>query len=90
MQTISGNPKRARPLPPYDPAADVIRPRHLKAATGLSSTTIWRLRQRGEFPQPIRLSSGACGWFRGDLAEWLASRGRTNESAPTRTTGARR
>ena len=68
---------QARPSPrraPYDPTAFVIRPRHLKAATGLSSCQIWRLRRAGLFPQPIRLSIGAIGWERSVIEKWLAER----------------
>ncbi|MDE0132225.1 MAG: AlpA family phage regulatory protein [bacterium] len=47
------------------------------AATGLSRTTLWRLRQSGEFPRPVRLggdSSRAVGWLRGDIEAWIHSR----------------
>jgi len=83
-------PTSKRTLRGYDPSADVIRPRHLPQATGFSATTAWRMRQRGEFPEPIRLSVGTVGWYRRDIDAWLATRRRTNESAPTRSNGARR
>lgn len=72
--TTTAGRKVARP---YDPAADIVRPRHIREATGLSATSIWRMRQRGDFPEPIRLSEGAVGWLRADIVAWLASRGRT-------------
>lgn len=58
----------------YDPTASIVRPRHLRHAVGLSPTTAWRLRQRGQFPEPIRLTARACGWRRADLVAWLDSR----------------
>lgn len=76
--------------PPYDPASDVIRPYHLQQVVGLSETTIWRMRARGQFPQPVRLSTGTVGWLRADVAAWLASRCRKNESAPAHNIGSRR
>lgn len=60
----------------YDPQADIIRPRHLPQATGLSDTTIWRLRQKGEFPEPIQLSPGAKGWTRSMITRWREERAR--------------
>ncbi|MDE0133136.1 MAG: AlpA family phage regulatory protein [bacterium] len=47
------------------------------AATGLSRTTLWRLRRTGEFPAPVRLggdASRAVGWLRSDIEEWILSR----------------
>jgi prophage regulatory protein len=58
----------------YDPTADIIRPAHVKAATGLSTVTIWRLRRRGLFPNPIQLSPGAVGWKRSTIEAWLGER----------------
>jgi prophage regulatory protein len=63
-----------RPKQTYDPQSDIIRPRHIQAATGLHSATIWRLRKRGAFPEPIRLSDQAVGWRRADVTAWLAAR----------------
>ncbi|MDE0132226.1 MAG: AlpA family phage regulatory protein [bacterium] len=47
------------------------------AVTGLSRTTLWRLRQAGQFPRPMRLGgdgSRAVGWLRGDIEAWIHSR----------------
>jgi nucleoside-diphosphate-sugar epimerase len=30
--------------------------------TGLSEPTLWRLRRRGDLPEPVRLSPGRCAW----------------------------
>ena len=51
-----------------------ISPRQLKEATGLSAATLWRLRQRGELPEPARLSPGRVAWPEPVIIEWLASR----------------
>lgn len=55
-------------------SAEIIRTRDLKAATGLTPVTVWRMRRRGEFPEPLRLSRAAVGWRRETIAKWLDSR----------------
>lgn len=52
----------------------IIRPRELAERIGLSLATIWRLRRRGDMPEPIRLSPGCVGWRLSDTDEWLAAR----------------
>ncbi len=51
-----------------------ISPKQLQAATGLSEPTIWRLRQRGELPEPVRLSPGRVAWPEPVIVAWLAER----------------
>ena len=56
----------------------------LRRRTGLSSTTIWRQRLLGAFPQPIPLTPGTVardgrrrgpvGWLESDLERWIADR----------------
>ena len=56
--------------------SEVIRPRDLPQTIGLSKTTCWRLSKdpSSGFPQKIRLSVGAVGYFRHQLEAWLESR----------------
>jgi prophage regulatory protein len=45
--------------------------------TGVSRTTLWRLRQTGQFPAPVRLGGSntrAVGWLRSDVEAWIHSR----------------
>ena len=56
------------------PERQILRVADLQDLLNLSRTTIWRLRQAGEFPQPIRLSANAVGWHAHDIYEWLAKR----------------
>jgi prophage regulatory protein len=57
------------------PLEDVIDPpRAVYERTSLSSTTVWRLRRAGQFPEPIVLSPGRKGWRRGDITAWLDGR----------------
>lgn len=76
MHANADGTKRTKATPAYDPAADIIRPYHIRQATGLSTTTVWRYRQRGGFPEALRLTDGTIGWRRADISAWLESRGR--------------
>ena len=44
------------------------------ARVGLSATTIWRQRRRGQFPDPVRISPGCVAWREADVESWIASR----------------
>jgi prophage regulatory protein len=55
------------PLPIYR------RPELLKL-TGLSTSTIYDMMARGDFPRPVRLGKRAVGWRESDLITWLESR----------------
>jgi len=96
MQSLSPAVTSRHGTPPYDPAADIVRPYHIRHATGISETTAWRYRQKGQFPEPLRLTDGTVGWRRADINAWLDSRcvhrhcTVNTESAPTRSNGARR
>ena len=54
------------------PERRILRVADLMALLGLSRTTIWRMRQAGLIPPPIRLSANAIGWPDDVIAEWLA------------------
>ena len=56
------------------PSPLVHRKKGVVALTNLSATTLWRMTRRGEFPQPVRLSSGAVGWLDSEIRAWLAKR----------------
>lgn len=61
-------------------------PRHIllgssvKDVTGFSRVTLHRLVKSGEFPAPVRLSSGRIGWFADEIADWQAALPRATES----------
>ncbi|MCQ3803945.1 MAG: AlpA family phage regulatory protein [Acidimicrobiia bacterium] len=70
-------PVHREPDPPVGGLLQVLRMPAVVAATGLSRTTLWRLRQTGEFPAPVRLGgdgSRAVGWLRSDIEAWIRSR----------------
>jgi prophage regulatory protein len=52
----------------------VLSPRLLARALGCSLPTLWRMRQRGELPEPLRLSPGRVGWREADIVAWLEAR----------------
>lgn len=52
----------------------ILRPRELADRIGLSLATLWRLRRRGDLPEPIRLSPGCVGWRSSDIERWLKTR----------------
>ncbi len=52
----------------------ILRPRELAGYVGLSVCTIWRLRRRGDLPQPLRLSKNCVGWRTSTVDRWLATR----------------
>ena len=52
----------------------IHRPKPLAKRLGVSTTTLWRLRARKEFPEPIQISPGAVGWRESDVQAWLKSR----------------
>jgi prophage regulatory protein len=50
------------------------RRRAVLELTGLSTSTIYEMMARGDFPRPLRLGKRAVGWRESDLAKWLESR----------------
>lgn len=53
----------------------ILSPKMAETITGLSETTIWRLRKARDFPEAVPLSPRRIGYRAGDLAEWLEARG---------------
>ena len=66
-------PKQPRPYRAHLPGG-IYRPRELSVLVGLSQATIWRMRQRGEFPEPVKLSRGATGWPDAIVQKWISER----------------
>lgn len=55
-------------------ALSICRWHTVKAVTGLSRSTCWRLMKTGDFPQSVKLSSRAVGWRKTDIEKWVSSR----------------
>jgi predicted DNA-binding transcriptional regulator AlpA len=56
----------------------------LKARYGIpyDRSTVWKKRQDGSFPEPLRLSPGTIAWRVSDITAWLASRPRVGQPEP--------
>ena len=52
------------------------RPKPLAKRLGVSTVTLWRMRQRHEFPEPVQISRGAIGWRESDVQAWLDAKSR--------------
>ncbi len=52
----------------------LLRERDVKALTGLSKSTRWRMIARGEFPRPCRVGQRVSAWRAPEAQKWLASR----------------
>ncbi|WP_423779636.1 helix-turn-helix transcriptional regulator [Brevundimonas nasdae] len=57
--------------------------RQVKALTGLGRTTAWRMRQAGDFPDPVPISPGRVAWRERDIAAWNESRGAAVAQRPS-------
>ena len=49
--------------------------------TGLHRATIYRLIERGQFPQKLQLSPGCIGFYESDIEAWIAAREQPAEAA---------
>lgn len=47
--------------------------------TGLSESSIWRLRRDNDFPIPVRLGPGGLRFYAHEIEQWLSSRPRVSE-----------
>jgi prophage regulatory protein len=49
----------------------------VRAETGLSTSTIYRLMDADRFPRPVQLTETRVAWWASEIADWLRSRPRT-------------
>ena len=61
----------------------IMRLHEVIARIKVSPTTLWRLRRKGQFPPPFRLSPGLIAWHEVDVERWIASRGRADAGEET-------
>ncbi|MCC7241570.1 MAG: AlpA family phage regulatory protein [Acidobacteria bacterium] len=62
---VAGQELRGRPAP-----ARLLRFAAVRARTGLSRSTIWRLERQGLFPRRRRISHGAVAWAAEEVEAW--------------------
>jgi len=56
------------------PSETLLRLPAVKAATGLSRSTIYERIRKGTFPAPVRLGEAAVGWPASRVNEWIQCR----------------
>jgi predicted DNA-binding transcriptional regulator AlpA len=71
LEAILGS---AAPLPPAAPDYIVLSDKQVAEIAGFGIRTLERLREKGEAPPRVRLSTRRYGTRLGDLREWLRSR----------------
>jgi prophage regulatory protein len=54
----------------------------VRARTGLSRSTIWRLERQGAFPRHRRISRNAVAWVEDEVAAWMLSKIGTVSTGP--------
>lgn len=52
----------------------IIRPTELAEILSVSKQTLWRMENRGELPNRVRISKRAVGWLAIDIKEFLESK----------------
>lgn len=57
-----------------DMAKRVLRVKEVLRLLGISRTTLFRLRRKGDFPPAVRLSTTAIGFMAEDVSDWVNSR----------------
>ncbi|WP_447530107.1 helix-turn-helix transcriptional regulator [Vreelandella sp. TE19] len=54
--------------------ANLIKLPAVKAKTSLSTSTIYRGIERGDFPKPVRLSPRSVAWVENEVDAWIEQR----------------
>ena len=60
----------------------ILREAEVRARTGLSRTTRWRLIRAKEFPLPVGLSHRSVGWRESAIQDWVESRDQRKDPGP--------
>ena len=48
--------------------------REVEKITGMSRSSIYRLKREGKFPRPVRIGPAAVRWKASDITAWMESR----------------
>lgn len=51
-----------------------LRRKDVERITGLKTSTLYAIVQRGEFPSPVRITAGRVAWIEREVHEWMQSR----------------
>jgi prophage regulatory protein len=60
----------------------ILRRKALKQKIGLGPSRTDELEREGKFPQRVRLSERAVGWYEDEVDAWLESRPRASDMRP--------
>jgi prophage regulatory protein len=64
----------ARPRARRARSVRILKKPEVLARCGVSDTTLWRMEQRGEFPQHLKLSPRRVGWLESEIESWIVAR----------------
>jgi prophage regulatory protein len=70
MSHIPSSPEEDRGIP----CVRFLRFPAVRARTGLSRSTIWRLERQGAFPRHRRISRNAVAWVEDEVTAWILSK----------------
>jgi prophage regulatory protein len=54
----------------------ILKATEVALMTNLSRVTIWRLENKGKFPQRIKISTKRVGWLEHEVTKWIEKRPR--------------
>ena len=54
----------------------ILNVKDVSLITKLSRVTIWRLENKGKFPQRIKISTKRVGWLENEVTKWIEKRPR--------------
>ena len=49
----------------------ILKETEVALMTNLSRVTIWRLENKGKFPQRIKISTKRVGWLENEVTKWI-------------------
>lgn len=49
----------------------ILRTQEVQKIVGVSRSTIWRMEQKGDFPNRVPLGTGSVGWLKSDVEGWV-------------------
>jgi prophage regulatory protein len=57
----------------------ILKAKEVSNLIKISTTQIYRLINKGNFPRPYQISERSVGWRLSDIAEWLNSKSQTSK-----------
>ncbi len=55
----------------------LLRKQKVIERTGLASSTLYYLINKGDFPSPVKLGARSAAWFKSEIDEWISTRKRS-------------